>query len=297
MLWRDTTYQNIYFTGGAYMVTYSLGAVLCLIHNAIRFERAHTLSAGIVPAMAMLCFDDKLVRDLFVCMMHWRFASCYFFGMNHMTDSMYRLLERLLQNYPDIAQVLTRMSVCAFNVWRWTPEYLVPESVEEFYHVCAATTRLVPFASIAPYRYKGEHYIDCILWDSSRDDIVLDVCVATSAHNAIPANFTVKNQRVKHAYKLLLPSLQEMVDAFVDGYNDMRAKISDAVAFDAHAYAQSARASYLSGQHMFAVGTSVDITPKYPLEYAYWFTTRVLTGVAVAACSACVAFAVRSLFF
>lgn len=272
---RNTTYRNVYFTGGAYMATYQLGAVLCFLHNNIRFEHAFSVSAGILSSLCVLYEDAAMVDDMFVGMLQWRFSQCYFFGMRHMTEVMCRLLSVLFEKYKDISRVMSRMSVCAFNVWRMASEQLTPDSIAEFYHVCACTIRLVPFVSLTPYRYKGEHYIDNIFVRCLPVETPIDVCVATTWQPMPEARTCIQNGlHVPHT--MLFASKSEMIDGFVRGYRDTQAKIADARAFDVVQYAQRAHDIFTSGKHMYAEAAPVAITQLHAPEYAYHTCARIV---------------------
>lgn len=249
---KNEIYDNIYFSGCAYLNMFQLGVILCFMDNNIRFRKSYSTSAGFVPSIGVLSQNESLFEFLVIAMLKSRFSNCFFFGHHHMSMVMKDFIDTCFDNF-DLSFSYKNIFIGAKdlkleNIW-----FQNFENHQQFTDAIISTTRLLPFISLIPYKSNEKFYMDQI-WvsnipDENGNDIIFDVAVCPFNEDMpfiMPQSFCKINGQntIFEISKILNPSYNEMLRQFIIGYNQCLTLIYDPKSRDIYSYVEDLNIKY-----------------------------------------------------
>lgn len=215
---KNKHYQNIYFSGCGYMNMFQIGVAMCFNDNKITFEHGYSTSAGFVACIATLACNIDLTKDLVLATLRSRFCDSYYFGHNHLSESIRIQTKNILEKY-DICEIYEKIHFGARdlklnNIW-----FENFKNCDELCDGILSSVRLLPFISILPYKANEINLIDQMIVCNIRD-ILFDVCVSPFNLMMMPKSKIVimGDTKLYSLRKILHATLHEMFQEFIFGY-------------------------------------------------------------------------------
>lgn len=217
-LLKNKHYSNIYFSGCGYMNMFQIGVALCFNDNNITFQDGYSTSAGFVASIATLVCNEKLTQELLLATIKSRFCNSYYFGHNHLSESIKNQTKNILEKY-DISNIFDRIHFGARDIKLNNVWFENFQSSEMLYDGILSTVRLLPFISILPYKSNEISLIDQMIVCNIRN-ILFDVCISPFNFMIMPKAKLVilGDTNIYSLRKILHASLHEMFQEFILGY-------------------------------------------------------------------------------
>lgn len=264
---KNKHYQNIYFSGCGYMNMFQIGVAMCLNDNKITFEHGYSTSAGFVASIATLVCNIELTHDLLLATLRSRFCDSYYFGHNHLSDSIRTQTKNILEKY-DISPIYNKIHFGARdlrlrNIW-----FENFQTCDELCDGILSSVRLLPFVSILPYKTNEINLIDQMVVCEIRN-IIFDLCVSPFTLMIMPKSKMVilGDTKLYSLRKILHASLHEMFQEFILGYMTACDYIEDPKIIDIYEFSKKIFDTYQQSKNKF-----LECNPeikKNQIEYIY----------------------------